>query len=61
MQADGRRLFPVVKVIGRDGFFYVPAQVFPIVSLCKNAFRKAFSYEAAIRFLTHFEDNFVHR
>jgi hypothetical protein len=61
MEADHRRLLRAVKVIGRHGFLHVAAQVFLIVSLCKNALRQAFSDEAAIGFLTYFENNLVHR
>jgi len=46
-----------VKVICSYGFFRVPAQLFPIVSLSENAFCQAFSDEPAIRFLAYFKNN----
>ena len=42
LEADRRRLFSVVKVTGRHGFFHVPAQVFPMVGPCKNALRQGY-------------------
>jgi len=49
-----------VKIERLDGLFDVPSQLLPSVTLREDAFGQALGAKPAVRFLRHFEHNFVH-
>ena len=60
MQPDDRRKIGLVKVECGDRFLHIVSQLVPIIALSDDRLSKTFGHEAAVGFLSDFENDLSH-